>query len=912
MIIVMVLTTIMPVAGTEPATRREVHLTRYVQRDVDQQWPFVGRVQVFEQLRQLLFDQRAPVLLAGPAGVGKTRLATELLDRAEQQGFPTVHVTATRAAAEIPFGALAGMLFADDEPLPMPVSIRAEWMRSAVRRITAMGGELPMVLLVDDIQLLDSVSATLIHHAVAANACLLLATMRTGDAVPDPILSLYKDGYVTRVDVGVLDADEVEAILRAVFGGIVESSTVQQFAVRSGGNIFYLRELVRGALRSATLVLDENVWRLTGRAPLSARLIELVDARLAELTPDERNILDVLAYGEPLELQHLRAFVAGGAALAERLEARGLVASRHEGRRLMIRMAHPVYTDALLHELTAVRRSRLARELADIAEDVGDIGTDGLIRTATWCLEGGLRRPELMLRAAYQARWTYDFGVAARLARAASEDGAGFEAELLCGQLAYLQGRAGDADVALAGLANAAANDDQRTRIALARLECAMFSGRIEHGIRIAESAEAATHEPALRDQITARRAGLILAATGPDAAARVAAPLLKTSEGPALVWACLITSAGCARLGRFDEAMNAADVGHAAQARLAAPLDNYPWLHIFFRGDAQMYSGQFDSALTTARHHYAEAVSAGSIEAQAYFAWQLAKSVGERGNVEESVRYAREAALLFRDLGRPTLQEQSLIDLVIAHAIGGDGHSAGAALAELDKLRLARSYYAVEVLRARAWTCIANGELSSARDNLERAAELGERIGDRVGALDCLHTLARLGHTTRLYSRAADIAEHVQGQLAPARLANISALETKDWQRLHTVAQEFADMGAHLLAAEAAAEAVVVARKKNASTQQVAILRRLAARLRQDCPGAMTPSLQTAQLRVTLTVAEADAARLAAAGLSNKRIAEKLFLSTRTVEGQLQRAYEKLCIGGRSELATALAEHSL
>jgi len=285
------------------------------------------------------------------------------------------------------------------------------------------------------------------------------------------------------------------------------------------------------------------------------------------------------------------------------------------------------------------------------------------------------------------------------------------------------------------------------------------------------------------------------------------------------------------------------------------------------------------------------------------------ATRVGELGNVDESLRYAREAALLFRDLGRPALREQSLVELVMALAISADGAAAGEALAELEKLRLPRSYYAVEVLRARAWTCIANGELSAARENLDEGAALGERIGDRVGALDCLHTLARLGHAPRLYPRAAAVAQHVQGRLAHTRLANIHALETKDWRALQAVAQSFADMGAHLLAAEAANEAVVAARRKNASTQQVAVLRRLAARLRQECPKSVTPALQTAQLRVALTGAEADAARLAAAGLSNKRIAEKLFLSTRTVEGQLQRAYEKLCIGGRSELPGALED---
>ena len=46
----------------------------------------------------------------------------------------------------------------------------------------------------------------------------------------------------------------------------------------------------------------------------------------------------------------------------------------------------------------------------------------------------------------------------------------------------------------------------------------------------------------------------------------------------------------------------------------------------------------------------------------------------------------------------------------------------------------------------------------------------------------------------------------------------------------------------------------------------------------------------------------------LAAAGRSNKEIAEQLFLSPRTVENRLQRVYEKLGIAGRTEVADALA----
>jgi DNA-binding CsgD family transcriptional regulator len=55
------------------------------------------------------------------------------------------------------------------------------------------------------------------------------------------------------------------------------------------------------------------------------------------------------------------------------------------------------------------------------------------------------------------------------------------------------------------------------------------------------------------------------------------------------------------------------------------------------------------------------------------------------------------------------------------------------------------------------------------------------------------------------------------------------------------------------------------------------------------------------------LTPAERRTARMAAGGLSNRQIAQALFVSPKTVESQLSRAYEKLGIRTRAELAAAL-----
>jgi len=56
------------------------------------------------------------------------------------------------------------------------------------------------------------------------------------------------------------------------------------------------------------------------------------------------------------------------------------------------------------------------------------------------------------------------------------------------------------------------------------------------------------------------------------------------------------------------------------------------------------------------------------------------------------------------------------------------------------------------------------------------------------------------------------------------------------------------------------------------------------------------------------LTRRENEVARLAGGGLSNREIADELVVSVRTVENHLQRAYDKLGISGRDELAATLS----
>ncbi|HET6865621.1 MAG TPA: helix-turn-helix transcriptional regulator, partial [Solirubrobacteraceae bacterium] len=79
------------------------------------------------------------------------------------------------------------------------------------------------------------------------------------------------------------------------------------------------------------------------------------------------------------------------------------------------------------------------------------------------------------------------------------------------------------------------------------------------------------------------------------------------------------------------------------------------------------------------------------------------------------------------------------------------------------------------------------------------------------------------------------------------------------------------------------------------------------AAALLGRCEGVSTPALADANAAATLTRRERDIAQLAARGLSNREIADRLVVSVRTVESHLAHAYTKLAVNKREDLAEVL-----
>lgn len=206
------------------------------------------------------------------------------------------------------------------------------------------------------------------------------------------------------------------------------------------------------------------------------------------------------------------------------------------------------------------------------------------------------------------------------------------------------------------------------------------------------------------------------------------------------------------------------------------------------------------------------------------------------------------------------------------------------------------------EMRLAQAWVAAAEGSVSEAVALARQAAEVAASQHQPAVEVLALHTAVRFGDRT-VAARLAQLATQVDGPLAGAAAVHATALATEDGAALHAASVQFGQMGALLLAADAAAQAAAgYTRQGRRGSAHAAATR--AHRLAQACEGARTPALAAPP---PLTPREREIVTLAASGLSNREIARRLVVSVRTVEGHLYRACAKLGISERTELAALL-----
>ena len=317
---------------------------------------------------------------------------------------------------------------------------------------------------------------------------------------------------------------------------------------------------------------------------------------------------------------------------------------------------------------------------------------------------------------------------------------------------------------------------------------------------------------------------------------------------------------------------------------------------------------GRLDEAEALARDRHDAALDQRAPDLRSLWALALGQAALARGDLEAADSTLREAALLLRH-DQSVLGVHSLAWCLgcLAELLAARGDAAGgrAVLDEADAATPEPCFIATREL-ARIWVTWAEQSAGAAAAVAREVAAGAQERGLRVLEAFALHQSARLGHAGEVVDRLAALAEVVDGRLVQAHAEHARAVATADPGRLLAVSRTYEELGVRLDAAEAAARAAGAYARTGQAQHATAAAQRSAA-LATRCRGARTPGLVLDVGPQALTPREQEVAGLAARGWTTGQIAEALVLSVRTVDNHLHRAYGKLGITSRAELAGAL-----
>lgn len=893
-------------------------------------WPLVGRGDEVELAAQARRRGRA-VVLAGAAGVGKTRLARAVVARAGAEGTAGRWVTATRSARTVPLGAFAHLVPPGLGPAAEGQDARAATLDAIVRALEAHGGGPGTVIGVDDAHLLDDASATLVHLLAASGRAHVVATVRSGEPTPDPIVALWKDDLALRVEVQPLSRGEVADLLRRTLGGTVDGATTQRLFDVTRGNVLFLRELVAAGLSSDALVEQAGVWVWDGPLRPGVPLRDLIADRLGALDDDESDALELLAVGEPLGAAVVGRLVA--ADVIRRLERRALVESstRHgpgegpddapgsgpgtgPGDRIVVRLGHPLFGEVLVDGMSSLRLDDCRRRLVAAWEEGPSLPPDDLLRVATWRAElGDHDKPRVLLAGAQRALVLGDITAGERLARSAYVAAPTVASAELLGDALHALGRRDEALATWRAGRQLAGSPLEHARLATGLASgLAWGMGRAEEARGILHEAAAQLPDPDAQDQLLSLEALLASmdAPTTGEAIAIADRDLARPHLSPtSRLRAQLAQATARVDAGAFNQVLLTGEKAVTeALAQMAPGLALY---HAMTLTQALVLGGHMARAEEVVETGHEMALASHADVARG--AWcQLRGVIGVlRGRPHRATAALRQADL---SLGRFDygLRRGVLIWRAMAEALTGDADAATRTLADAERTTRSRArLYDADLARARGWAQAAAGRRSEARAGLRESADIAAAAERWAYEVLALHDLARLDPEGpgAVADRLDALGDLVDGPLAPACAAHARALGERDGDGLDAVAQAFAQQGLDLFAAEAQVRAVEAHRRAGRKASAHAAAER-ARHLVAVCEGASTPALSglASDGRLDeLTPREREAAELAARGLIDREIAAALFLSIRTVHAHLRSAYAKLGVTGRGDLAAIL-----
>ena len=363
--------------------------------------PFVGRDDLIHELASISEDviagRGATVLIQGEGGIGKSRLIHEFASRRITSSQPWIilqgacspfddllsHGPFIEALQDGMTDDLDDLLNASTNSVP---DARGRFFWRVLQAIRSLTQSAPLLLFIEDLQWGNSSTLNLfgflsmrLHHFPV----MLVGTVQHAEAIPalQRLITLGRRRHELRLL--SLTPLAQKAIADLLLASNVNPSSIETLAewlnAKSSGNPFLLSEIL-AQLRTEKILkaasdgwqLDTTQWlrwRTTFSLPETTH--DLVGWRLANISQEARNLLDVLAVAsQPVPESVLRNIpsIWGDSfpALVDDLSARGLLLELRGNSTLAL--PHHLLRETLLHRLSNLRRRTIHRQLAEALE----------------------------------------------------------------------------------------------------------------------------------------------------------------------------------------------------------------------------------------------------------------------------------------------------------------------------------------------------------------------------------------------------------------------------------------------------------------------------------------------------------------------------------------------------------------
>jgi DNA-binding CsgD family transcriptional regulator len=892
-------------------------------------------------LQQAAAGSSGVLILRGDPGIGKTAL----LDYAASRAGPmwVLRTVGIEAESELGFAGLYSLLqpvadYLKGLPEPQATALRsALGLGRGVRRtpdrlavaagthglLTTVAEVNPLLILVDDLHWLDPASQEALLFALRrldrdAIACLL--TLRPPGPAGLPCL-----------DVTGLDSDAAERLVEAVAGTRPAPEVARRLHAETNGNPLALVEL------SATLTAEQLAGAELPNVPFEpgAAIRQRFAVRLDKLSPSARTMLLVAAAAGRCSPEEVHAAAAclgpvDGDALVE-AEGAGLIRLTSAG----IEFSHPLVRSVAYH--LAAREQRRAAHAA-LAEAL----TSRDAERAAWHLAAAATGPDDVAASALDAA-----------AVLAARKGAPLEAAAAWERAAELSSAAGSRSGRLAEAAEAALNGGdlggarrltrampaaehrlplQRMLAVRGRLD--LLTGQLAVAQReLTQSADlAADADPLLAIELLDQAVEAAVEAGLDGEAKRAAermADLAERSDETGRFLADLACGAvawwegdperGLHLVGRAISRLEA-DPALASSPERQAAVSN-AWTGV----------GDFDRARPCIDRAVELALSSGATGDLPDILVQAASLDKETGRWSQALAHASQALDLARTGGQPYLTCNALVIVVEIEAAQGRDEDCLQHAREADQLAGELGLRSLQFLarRSRALLEFGRGRLEEA---ITRYNEL-QRLASRWGIVhsyyspipDLIEAYARTGHLEWAPELLDEFVAQVPGDRNPPSAARAARcrgiLAGDDYDAHFREALALHERGGGVVFQHGRTYLAYGERLRRAQRRRDARVQlRAAAEIFERLDARPWAERARAELRASgetlagggggeqLTPQELQIALLVTEGRTNAEVGRALFLSTRTVEFHLSRAYRKLGVASRTELTRRFA----